>query len=47
MKADLHCHTRISDNSFTIREVIEQAQASGIAWLAITDTTRQKGCRRR
>jgi predicted metal-dependent phosphoesterase TrpH len=39
--ADLHCHTHISDNSFTTREVIQQAKQAGITHLAITnhDTT--------
>ncbi|BBI35925.1 PHP domain-containing protein [Cohnella abietis] len=34
---DLHCHTKVSDNSFTIREVISMAKEEGVSHLAITD----------
>ncbi|MBP3952703.1 PHP domain-containing protein [Bacillus suaedae] len=34
---DLHCHTAISDNSFTIEQVIQMAKQNGIKHLAITD----------
>jgi predicted metal-dependent phosphoesterase TrpH len=34
---DLHCHTAISDNSLTVREVIAEAARTGITHLAITD----------
>jgi phosphoribosyl 1,2-cyclic phosphate 1,2-diphosphodiesterase len=34
---DLHCHTSISDCSFTIEEVIMTARQKGIEHLAITD----------
>lgn len=34
---DLHCHTRISDNSFSIEDVIQQAEENGVTHLAITD----------
>ncbi|WP_078381919.1 PHP domain-containing protein [Sutcliffiella halmapala] len=34
---DLHCHTKISDNSFTIEEVITLAKVNGVTHLAITD----------
>lgn len=37
MIADMHCHTRISDNSFTIAEVIAIAKRQGVTHLAITD----------
>lgn len=38
---DLHCHTNISDNSFTTEEVIGLAKRAGVTHLAITnhDTT--------
>jgi predicted metal-dependent phosphoesterase TrpH len=36
-KVDLHCHTKASDNTLTIREVIETAKAAGIGHLSITD----------
>lgn len=38
---DLHCHTKISDNSYTTEEVIELAKQAGVTHLAITnhDTT--------
>jgi predicted metal-dependent phosphoesterase TrpH len=37
IKADLHCHTASSDNSFSIEEVVKQAKAAGLTHLAITD----------
>lgn len=37
MKADLHCHTTLSDGSLGIEEIIAQAQRYGIDHLAITD----------
>lgn len=39
--SDLHCHTKISDNSFTTEEVIRLAAEVGVTYLAITnhDTT--------
>ena len=37
LRADLHCHTHVSDNSFSIEEVIQQAKAAGLTHLAITD----------
>ncbi len=36
-KVDLHCHTKASDNTLSIREVILAAKAAGISHLAITD----------
>ncbi|AET61054.1 PHP domain-containing protein [Paenibacillus terrae HPL-003] len=38
---ELHCHTKISDNSFTTEEVIRMAKEAGVTHLAITnhDTT--------
>lgn len=37
MAADLHCHTRHSDGSATVEEVILFAKGNGISTLAITD----------
>jgi hypothetical protein len=37
MKADLHCHTTLSDGSLGIEEVIAQAKRNGLDCLAITD----------
>lgn len=37
MSADLHCHTRLSDGSLGIEELILLAQKSGIDTIAITD----------
>lgn len=37
MKADLHCHTTLSDGSLGIEEVIAQAKRNSIDYLAITD----------
>ncbi|NEW08120.1 PHP domain-containing protein [Paenibacillus sp. SYP-B3998] len=34
---DLHCHTHISDNSYSIEEVIGLAKEQGVQHLAITD----------
>ena len=37
MRADLHCHTTLSDGSLGIEEVIAQAKRNQIDCLAITD----------
>ena len=37
MKADLHCHTSLSDGSLGIEDVIAQAKRNNIDYLAITD----------
>lgn len=37
MKADLHCHTTMSDGSLGIEETIAQAKRYGIDYFAITD----------
>ncbi|MFC5447426.1 PHP domain-containing protein [Paenibacillus aestuarii] len=41
MKIELHCHTRISDGSFTFDEILDLAAQEGVGHLAITnhDTT--------
>lgn len=37
MICDLHCHTKLSDGSLGIEDVIEQAKRTNISWLSITD----------
>ncbi|MDE7360307.1 MAG: PHP domain-containing protein [Oscillospiraceae bacterium] len=37
MKADLHCHTTISDGSLGIGDIIKQADRDNVRYLAITD----------
>lgn len=37
MICDLHCHTKLSDGSLGIEDVIAQAKRTGIEWLSITD----------
>lgn len=34
---DLHCHTNVSDNSFSVEEVIAIAKQNGVTHLAVTD----------
>jgi len=34
---DLHCHTHVSDNSYSIEEVVIMAKEAGVTHLAITD----------
>ncbi|MBP1967526.1 PHP domain-containing protein [Paenibacillus aceris] len=43
MKVELHCHTRLSDGSFTFGEIVDLAIQEGVSHLAITnhDTTRE------
>ena len=37
MKADLHCHTKLSDGTLGIDDLIILAKNSGITTLAVTD----------
>lgn len=37
MKADLHCHTTLSDGSLGIEEIILQSKRMGLDYIAITD----------
>lgn len=37
MICDLHCHTKFSDGSLGIEDIIYQAKRTGIDWLSITD----------
>ncbi|ULL14441.1 PHP domain-containing protein [Paenibacillus sp. H1-7] len=43
MKAELHCHTKLSDGSYTFDEILDLAIHEGVSHLAITnhDTTRE------
>ncbi len=34
---DLHCHTKLSDGSLGIEDIIDQAKRTDIEWLSITD----------
>lgn len=46
MKADLHCHTTLSDGSLGIEEIIAQAKRNDIDYLAITDHDTQSSVSR-
>ncbi len=37
MKADMHCHSRVSDGSLEVRELVSLAKRSGIMTLSIVD----------
>ena len=37
MKGDLHCHTKLSDGSLGIEDIIVQAKRTGIDFISITD----------
>lgn len=37
MSADLHCHTRLSDGSTDIAELVQLAKGSGLSAIALTD----------
>lgn len=37
MICDLHCHTKLSDGSMGIEDIIDQSARTGIEWLSITD----------
>ncbi|RFU68991.1 PHP domain-containing protein [Peribacillus saganii] len=43
MKADLHCHTNVSDCSFSINEILELALQEDVRYLAITNHDTTKG----
>jgi len=42
--ADLHLHTCFSDGTFSPAELVEQAQKSGLACIALTDHDTVEGC---
>ena len=37
MVGDLHCHTKLSDGSLGIEDIIVQAKRTGIDFISITD----------
>ena len=37
MVGDLHCHTKLSDGSLGIEDIIVQAKRTGIEFISITD----------
>lgn len=37
MSADLHCHTRLSDGSTDVGELVQLAKGSGLSAIALTD----------
>lgn len=41
---ELHCHTRHSDGSFTVPELLETAKADGLQCIALTDHNTDSGC---
>lgn len=43
MKVELHCHTNISDGSFSFKEVLELASREKVSHLAITNHDTTKG----
>lgn len=43
MKVDLHCHTTISDGSYSFDEIIDLAEKEEIGYLAITNHDTTKG----
>ena len=44
MSIDLHCHTRFSDGSTPLPEVLTLASLRGVTMLAITDHDTMEGC---
>lgn len=44
-RVDLHCHTKVSDNSLTTEEVIRLARQNGVTHLAITNHDSTAGLR--
>ena len=46
MIGDLHCHTRLSDGSMNIDDVVFYAKRAGLDFLAITDHDTMAGCTR-
>lgn len=46
MPADLHCHTKLSDGSATIEEVVYMARRMGLTTIAVTDHDTQAGVAR-
>lgn len=46
MPADLHCHTKLSDGSASIEELVYMARRMGLAAIAVTDHDTQAGVAR-
>ena len=46
MASDLHCHTKISDGSLGIEEVLTVAKRRGLSSIAITDHDNTAGATR-
>ena len=43
VKGDLHCHSKWSDGTMTIQEVVETARGLGLSYVAITDHSKSLG----
>ncbi len=46
MKADLHTHSRCSDGSFTVEDIVQQAVTAGLQLVSITDHDTIEACPR-
>lgn len=46
VKGDLHCHSKWSEGTMTIREVAEKARSLGLSYVAITDHSKSLGIAR-
>ena len=46
IKGDLHCHSKWSEGTMTIREVAEKARSLGLSYVAITDHSKSLGIAR-
>ncbi len=46
IKGDLHCHSKWSEGTMTIREVAEKAKSLGLSYVAITDHSKSLGIAR-
>jgi phosphoribosyl 1,2-cyclic phosphate 1,2-diphosphodiesterase len=46
MKADLHVHSRCSDGSYTVEEVVHQGASVGLDLISVTDHDTVEGCDR-
>ena len=44
MSIDLHCHTRYSDGSTPLEELIQLAALRGVTTFALTDHDTMAGC---
>jgi DNA polymerase (family 10) len=46
VKGDLHCHSKWSEGTMTIREVVDKARGLGLSYVAITDHSKSLGIAR-